>query len=65
MFTKGPQEAWAEPPSFLIGLGSLPASLRACNWPREGEEWGRNVHELEMKHQLSQTLSHESGGDLC
>ena len=51
MFTKGHQEAWAEPPSFLIGLGSLPASQRASNWLTGGEEWGRTVHELEMKHQ--------------
>lgn len=49
MFTKGPQEAWAEPPSFLIGLGSLPASLRASSWLRGGHEWGRNMHKMEMK----------------
>lgn len=37
MFTKEPQEAWAEPPSFLIGRGGLLASL----WARIGpvEEW--------------------------
>lgn len=54
MFTKGPQEACAEPPSFLIGLGGLPVSLRACNWLKEGEEEGRNVHEMDMKHQPCQ-----------
>lgn len=55
MFTKGPQEAWAEPPSVLIGSAGLPASVRACNWPRERRGMGeKTCTEMEMKRQLCQ-----------
>lgn len=56
MFTKEPQEARAQPPSFLIGLDNLPASLRASHWMREQEEWGRNVQQKKMKHRTRQSF---------